>query len=371
MKLLILPIFFLLLSQNILVAGTDPFSGLLQIVQDSAQFFQTMGISPTIESERKKYPKDTPIVLYFRTIIQYDQTALSWNLVSFRFQSSQVCYSLNLLPPDSPYSDWEYKNIPLSKIKGLYQRGSDTNHYYKDFIWPHWTKGSGTPIEEIKDKTNKVDIKLIPSSQEVKLCSHGFLTLQATTKIDNKIRSITISTEKVSWSFPNGLEKITPATSVPTIAVANSGYSLSFLAKKEGTYQVQATLGGTSTYHATVIVPPPTVKEIIIKGPDNWILESGNTAQFDAHAVFEENCIKPRLVTDKVIWESKSGSNVNNIYTAPKPKASSIKISCTSHPNLTADLCDNVSFSAQASFMTMGDSMTAKYDNKSSNLPLS
>lgn len=352
---------------------------------DIIQHAMLYGATTAIEQERKKHPMDVHIVLYFFVAMAWDEYQVLWRLQLMRYQGSDIVESPNVLPPDSPYRSWRKETLHMGEgLIGLIDpKNKKNSHFYKEFIWPYYTTGLSVP----QGGPDAVQLKyrLFPQHQERRLCDPIYFSVQGSYKVDDKELTISLPPEEFKWvSIDDKGRSLTPVSKgsgggqgSSVIGETGQGLPVEFTSSVEGTYKVMVSPKARGKYIpsaqgselGTVEVRPPTVKEIVLKGPSNMVLNPGDRAQFEAWAFFEEKCVPPKQITHDpdAIWSYQSGLFKGSIYTAPEPKTSGIKITSPSHPDLVAEVCDTVSLAATASHQTLGDSVSVFYRGKTSN----
>ena len=293
--------------------------------------------------ERKKYPKGQPVVLHF--FVDGYRSADK--------RSGPKCLTR-----------FEPKGRTL---------GSGT-----DFMFPALPRGTmvsfpTTGLGESIPKSKEVKITIDPTARSVKACQAAGFQAKVTYDIDGETHSFDATGLKVHWSSsdPEGLALLSGTKSPGSIGAAGGGFVQFFQGRREGTYSVTVSLGRVSTGDvvaaalagnpiaaqqlaeelarttatATVTVGKPTVKHIGVF-PKYKELAVGEKVPFQAHAAFEEACVKPRDVTKEATWVP-AGSN---IYVAPERKPASLTVTSESHPNLQAQACETATFKASLNF---------------------
>ena len=352
---------------------------------DIIQHAMLYGATTAIERERKKHPMDVHIVLYFFVAMAWDEYQVLWRLQLMRYQGSDIVESPNVLPPGSPYRSWRKETFIMGEgVTGLMDPNNKRNsHFYKEFIWPHYTTGLSIP--QGGPDAVQVKYRLIPQHQETRLCDPIYLSVQGSYKVDDRELTISLPPEEFKWvSIDDKGRSLTPASKgsgggqgSSVVGETGQGLPVEFTSSLEGTYRVMVSPKARGKYIpsaqgselGTVVVRPPTVKEVVLKGPSNMVLNPGDRAQFEAWAFFEESCVPPKQITHDpdAIWNYRSGLFKGSTYIAPEPKPSGIKITSPSHPDLVSEVCDTVSLAATVSHQTLGDSFSVFYRGKTSN----
>ncbi len=368
--------------RNVLAQGLDDLpSQVFEIIQQKMLYNATTAI----EKERKKHPMNVHIVVYFLVAMAWDDQLLFWRLQKMQYQTSDIVESPNALPPGSPYRSWRKETFIMADgLTGLVDPNNKRNTiFYKEFIWPYYTTGLSVP----QSGTDAVQLKyrLNPQHQERRLCDPIYFSIQGSYIVNGKELTISLPPEEFKWdSMDDKGRSLTPVSKgsgggqgSPVIGETGQGVPVEFTSSVEGAYRVRISpktrgkyvLEDDGTDRGTVVVRPPTVKEIVLKGPSNMVLKPGDRAQFEAWAFFEESCVPPKQITHDpgAIWNYRSGLFKGSTYTAPEPKPSGIKITSPSHPDRVAEVCDTIILAATASHQTLGDSVSVFYRGKTSN----
>jgi len=135
-------------------------------------------------------------------------------------------------------------------------------------------------------------------------------SIQGSYIVNGKELTISLPPEEFKWdSMDDKGRSLTPVSKgsgggqgSPVIGETGQGVPVEFTSSVEGAYRVRISpktrgkyvLEDDGTDRGTVVVRPPTVKEIVLKGPSNMVLKPGDRAQFEAWAFFEESCVPPK-----------------------------------------------------------------------------
>ena len=325
-----------------------------------------------IANESEKYPRGVPVVVYVWEKRTWNDPALNWDFDAWAIRGSQISYTWEEIPPDSPYSGWRKSNFIFDRYASIF--GAE-NVYYPpqspipenttEHIRMFWTMGAGEPLEERSGVVYQVQ----PAEQIVKVCEQGSLSVRALFRADNRMVAYDLPAKSVIVQvWPDKGLTFSPANEIPVLGRTGTGYRWPFKASIEGVYNVIAysTVNGAVLGSARVIVPLPVVKSISILEPAKKPLFPGESVELRASVSFEEDCVLDRVVTIEATWASKGGNMSRNEYTAPPP-TTLLVVRCWSHPGvLSVEPCEEVMFRAYEQFVSVRDPITVSYGGKTS-----
>lgn len=312
-----------------------------------------------ILQERQKYPLGAPITLYFTAsgVVSKDPGMSDFNcLLTFVPSGVEFGHGKTQITKTPSAGTWTviYETSGLAK---------DIPEARLDKFW------------------------IAPVKKDIAACALAGFQAKATYKWGDKTYEVDLTRKGAQWttSDPSGLSPVSGSADPGTLRAAGGGDTIFFQGRREGTYQVTASLGhvtagdvaaaalagnplaaqqlaqqlARSSASATVVVGKPTVSYVGVF-PTFREISPGEKIAYTAQAAFAESCIQARDVTSEATW-TPAGSAT---YVAPPLKPTSLKLASDSHPSLEAEACDTAHFSATLYYTARDDIITATYGGK-------